>query len=319
LEGKTVPELNALTPDAVKDRWPEIALSHSDCYACHHDLQTPGWRQDRGYAFHLPLGLVVPYKPGRPQFRPWPMALLELSVRHGSKVEEAVRKRFTDLEKSLRVFSQLCQDRPFGEPGSIVGVARDTMAWCDQVIADLNDAEYGPAESVALLHKVCSLTSLDFADYESARQIASVFKVIFDELKEKGPRAGDIEKMLSQMEMDLNMRPYSRREQRLEKMIGVVKKVGKVEELKGIKEYLDALKHLDNPNLQTALIGNDFLNLILVKIENKELTTEIEKSVVPLQQFGDDELVEALKKINQYSPRDFKRRIGELAKLLPSP
>jgi len=319
LEGKSVPQLDGLAPAMVNDRWPEIALGHSDCYACHQDLQTPDWRQDRGYAFHLPLGLGVPYKPGRPQFRPWPMALLELSVRHGCKDEDAVRKRFTDLQKNLHLFSQLCDDRPFGEPGKVVGAARDMIAWCDEVIADLNSATYGQAESVALLHKVCALTSLEYADYDSARQIASVFKVIFDELKEKGPRAGDLQNLLRQMETDLNMRPYSHREQRLEKMMGVVKKAAMVEELKGMKEYLEALKHLDKPDLQNGLIRNDFLNLIQAGVDNKTLTDKIEENIGTLQEFSDEELVEALKKINQYNPKEFKRRMSELEKLLPSP
>jgi hypothetical protein len=34
---------------AASERWPELAMAHSDCYACHHDLQSPSWRQARGY------------------------------------------------------------------------------------------------------------------------------------------------------------------------------------------------------------------------------------------------------------------------------
>ena len=47
-----------------------LDLASFDCYACHHDLKTPSWRQERGYSG----------KPGRPQFRPWPLALIDVPL-----------------------------------------------------------------------------------------------------------------------------------------------------------------------------------------------------------------------------------------------
>ena len=35
--------------------WPEFA--EYDCYACHHGLQGPSWRQKRGYAGRVPGSL----------------------------------------------------------------------------------------------------------------------------------------------------------------------------------------------------------------------------------------------------------------------
>jgi hypothetical protein len=50
--------------------WPEF--SDYDCYACHHDLREPAWRQKRGYAGRVPGSLpfndwyfvMLPYVPG---------------------------------------------------------------------------------------------------------------------------------------------------------------------------------------------------------------------------------------------------------------
>src|SRR5262249_55477939 len=79
-KGVTWPELHgdadAKDPSKVAAlaarRWPEIATAHSDCFACHHDLSYPGFRQERGFGYQLskmtPLRLV----PGRLPVRMWP-------------------------------------------------------------------------------------------------------------------------------------------------------------------------------------------------------------------------------------------------------
>ena len=51
---------------------PEMA--NYDCYACHHDLTSKSWRQERGYA-----GV-----PGRPTLHEWPPALAELGLMHAA-------------------------------------------------------------------------------------------------------------------------------------------------------------------------------------------------------------------------------------------
>jgi Cytochrome c554 and c-prime len=64
------------------EAWPELA--HFECFACHHDLQAPGylnWRQVRGYGHPLD-GRVQPGQAGRPHFRPWPTALVRLAIHH---------------------------------------------------------------------------------------------------------------------------------------------------------------------------------------------------------------------------------------------
>src|SRR5207245_2778124 len=47
-------------------------FAYFDCYACHHDLKSPSWRQERGY-----VGV-----PGRPQIRAAAVPLLTIVLRH---------------------------------------------------------------------------------------------------------------------------------------------------------------------------------------------------------------------------------------------
>ena len=64
--------------------WPQLAMAQSDCYACHHELQQPSWRQVRGF----------PGRPGRPQVRPWPMALARQGLGLEGAAHPSCRKRW---------------------------------------------------------------------------------------------------------------------------------------------------------------------------------------------------------------------------------
>ena len=68
-----LPDADALNKDAPK-AWSEIALAHSDCFACHHDLRYPGFRQERGFGYHVPGVGLKAVVPGRPVIRSWPLA-----------------------------------------------------------------------------------------------------------------------------------------------------------------------------------------------------------------------------------------------------
>ena len=48
-------------------RWPEIAMAHSDCYACHHELVPASWRQTT-------KGYYAGREPGSPPWQTiWPV------------------------------------------------------------------------------------------------------------------------------------------------------------------------------------------------------------------------------------------------------
>src|SRR5205823_1420583 len=78
--GKPQPS-DAEVRNLVVERWADVSLAHSDCFACHHDLQYPGYRQKRGYGYRLPGGGMIATTPGRVQVRSWPLAALEPGVK----------------------------------------------------------------------------------------------------------------------------------------------------------------------------------------------------------------------------------------------
>ena len=68
----------------LRDVWPDF--TQLDCYACHHELASPGylsWRQMAAGRFRFD-GLEVRGVAGRPQFRPWSLALLRVVLTQGA-------------------------------------------------------------------------------------------------------------------------------------------------------------------------------------------------------------------------------------------
>src|ERR1043165_9122327 len=107
------------------DAWPEFA--QFDCYACHHDLKNPSWRQQRGYRG----------KPGRPQMSAWPTALMEVAVEYASGADaKAAKRNFKDFEAKLAKLQAASNAQPFGDTAKIAD-ATDELVQFIRGIGDL--------------------------------------------------------------------------------------------------------------------------------------------------------------------------------------
>src|SRR5207249_2939948 len=88
-------ELLADRADPKKEKpWPEFA--EYGCYACHHDLGEPSWRQQRGYGGRTPGALP---------WSNWYFAMPRLLAGRdplGEPKEGTLRAEFKDLEGALR-------------------------------------------------------------------------------------------------------------------------------------------------------------------------------------------------------------------------
>lgn len=149
-----------------RDVWPQ--LSSFDCYACHHDLALPGWRQARGY----------PGRPGRPQLNYWPSTLVELGA---SRLRDARRAAIGDLAEPLGNLQAALDRRPFGDPTVIGGIAADVVEKLEALIAELGELQFGGSDADQMLAELCQLAQSPTIDYESARQIGWAFQVILQD------------------------------------------------------------------------------------------------------------------------------------------
>jgi hypothetical protein len=152
-----------------KDKEPAervLDLAQFDCYACHHDLKTPSWRQERGY-----FGT-----PGRPQFRPWPLALVKLAIHHSGQADDA-----KELDEGLRRLHRAFDVQPFGRLENVGTAARDLTTWTKKLRERLNGSttKYDQSSALSLLRQLVVLSQSEIPDYDSARQIAWAFAAIY--------------------------------------------------------------------------------------------------------------------------------------------
>ncbi|HEV3446660.1 MAG TPA: multiheme c-type cytochrome [Gemmataceae bacterium] len=180
---------NCKQAKAPEDR--ALDLAAFDCYACHHDLKTPSWRQARGYSG----------KPGRPQFRPWPTALAPLALLPGEKSD------FGSGQEKLSTLHAAFDSRPFGEPSRVAGAARDLQRLCGLLQGKLSRSSSSFNESAVprSLQQLCALAAEQTPDYDSARQLAWAFRVLYDDLKPKPAKDALIQERLKLLNQELNL------------------------------------------------------------------------------------------------------------------
>jgi mono/diheme cytochrome c family protein len=180
--------MNLLAKDAAdtpKDQLLDFA--HFDCYACHHDLKVPSWRQARGYR-----GV-----PGRPTMKPWSTEVLQAVMDHakaasGFKTEEAT-KAAEQVRQALAEMNKQFDVRPFGDPAAIAKEAAAFGPPCQALRVALNDdaAVYTPAQTEAL-YRVLSERLLkegkpgadgQYVDHDAAQQAVWALNALRTELR----------------------------------------------------------------------------------------------------------------------------------------
>lgn len=166
--------------------WPELA--NYDCYACHHDLRAQSWRQERGYSG----------RPGRPPVREWPTVLARADARGMAGGAPA-------LDRSLRALGSALDTRPFGRPADVARTASEVADRSEQLVQKLNAASFDQAAALRLLRDLAALGAGPFLDYDSARQVAWAFRIIYQELEPKPAGDAQIRQALQGLDAELGL------------------------------------------------------------------------------------------------------------------
>ncbi len=301
------------TPES---RWPEIAMAHSDCFACHHDLRYPGFRQQRGFSY-APPGLKLDERviPGRPMLRFWPLGGLTAGT------EIATTNKIEGLKPALIDLTKATNLRPFGSPEALGKSARAGITWCDALLKELSTTEINRDKAFAIARSLAATYGKDakmVADYDTARQVSSLLQIVCNDLKVSGDP-------LKKLTDELNLEPYSlNRGKRSEVMMEVIRDVlkqpaGEAKFDNGAKSFLDFAVDLRDQAKVDSMLGNDFLGQLFLKLGNKEFTAGLVKENIAsrLQKLSDEEQRKALTALANYNHKQFKERLEEIAKLLP--
>lgn len=171
--------LNLFASQAVEENgeaWPELAVF--DCAACHHDLSSPSWRQNRGYARSVP---------GRPQMLSWPTALVKLGIRQRAGDDDsAFQTELRGFTEKLNALHDVLNRRPFGAPQKIAEVVQGEnglIAELDELADELFRSSVQEADAKRALLTLATLTEEDYPDYHSARQLVWAIRTIQSELQ----------------------------------------------------------------------------------------------------------------------------------------
>lgn len=186
----------AATAKEEDDRSLDFALF--DCYACHHELKTPAWRQGRGYKG----------KPGRPQLQVWPTSLVHASLRSLGRDEK-------QLDTALAPLFKVFDSRPFGDPVRAAEEARKAKKWADELAGELRKRPLDQATVDQILQILASLQGNEYPDYDSARQLAWGYLMIFSEVR--GQKYSDIKKASEPLDKVLKLSLPATRGNQLEK------------------------------------------------------------------------------------------------------
>lgn len=314
---------------AVPHYWPEIALAHSDCFACHHDLKYPGYRQERGFGYPLASRPLIRVAPGRPLVRTWPLTLPEAGVRWAGP-----RNQLDDLAKHLNALAAACSARPYGTPEAVGTAAGRLAQWSDEALAELKKTGYTSDTVLPLLTSLCDLFDGErkpatVLDYEGARQVASLLQVAYEEWQTQATKAGGlrknqdaaVQKVLHALQQEFNLQPYSQRQARLQVIMeDVVQEIAGRKQLKGLQEFSAYTEDIGNPKRLRDLRKNDFLMTLSRDVGPEAFTKQLKKPEVvdKLQKLGNLELDQALASVANYDPERFRGHLKELRKNLPA-
>lgn len=321
---------------AIQRDWPEVALAHSDCYACHHDLRYPGFRQERGFGYQLPGRPLIAVRPGRVLVRSWPLAGLEAALAAGNQGGQVPQ-----LEEYLRALAAATDTRSLGVPAEVRKAADDVVRWCGNAEKGLAaPGAYTANSALRLLTTLCweyapfdrngKERAAPLPDYESARVVAAMIQVVYEDWADKqrlppGQR-GPALALIGQLKGQFDLEPYFNRPERTAVVLQAVREnIGPLsaEEEKGFKEFANYLQpqHIGDAGELDKMIGNPFLTRLFTRLQNKGFTQSLlkPKTADKLQALSDQEEERVLKRTAAYDPRLFQRRLGELARLLPEP
>jgi hypothetical protein len=299
-----------------KARWPELALATSDCYACHHDLQYPGYRQTRGYGYHLPGKSRHRVFPGRVMVRMWATTLA------GAAAQLAGKEHLDAIDGALMKLAAATTTQQFGDPEGLKQASLQLEKACDAAIKSAKAAPLDKTKVQAILKMALDgftepgigRPDQPVPDFEAARQLASLADVIASDMKADRENAEGSRATLAKLTDLVDLHPYANRQARLGVILSLIEREQKLPQgaASTFSEYLKANGPVE---IARKLVDDrDFLpsfNRIRSEDFNKWLSEDV--TATKLQRLDDDEERKLMSRLNAYDPAVFLKLARELA------
>lgn len=132
--------------------WPELA--ETGCFACHHDLSQPSWRQGRGYASR------------RPGSSPWGTWLFPMVP----KMAESLAGEALDQEMGPLELLSSEMSRPYPRVGRVVDLAEQTRVQLLEVMSEIDSRSYSRADLRSFMIESATDEARALNNWDSATQ-----------------------------------------------------------------------------------------------------------------------------------------------------
>ncbi len=299
-----------------KARWPELALATSDCYACHHDLQYPGYRQTRGYGYHLPGKERHRVFPGRVMVRMWATTMA------GAAARLAGQEHLAALDAALAKLAAGTTVQQFGDPAAIRQACLEMEKACDAAIRAAKAAPLDKDKALAILKSTlggftepgAGRPEQPVPDFEAARQLASLADVVAGDVKAGREKSEGFYAALAQLTDMVDLHPYGNRQARLGVILGLIEREQKLP--KGattvFSEYLAKSGPID---LARKLVDDRDLLPSFNRIRSEDFNRWLSENETAskLQRLDDEEERKLMGRLNDYDPARFLKVARDLA------
>jgi hypothetical protein len=173
--------------------WPDYA--RFDCTSCHHELERPSWRQERGYTG----------APGRPQVVRWPLFMVALGVEKLAMEDPAAAGLRDELKAQEAAFSEATRLKPFGRSNDVGAAAAKYAAWAGSLASRLNKSKFDKKTVAELLRRLVTEASETDLDYDAARHVAWTLWAFYQDLGPDPANKDAIEPILKKIATGLRL------------------------------------------------------------------------------------------------------------------
>ncbi len=192
------------------DAWPDYA--RMDCYACHHELRTPGhkrWRQRRANTVSFD-GMSTKLAAGHPRARLWSLPLVEalLAGSPGWGKQAEVR---IELRESVHALLRAYSGGQFGDPEEVLAAARRVELAADRLLERIKATTFDDRMAAKSLDFLSGRLAEDSLDYDQTRVAVWAIGSLRAGRSPLGPEADRMASIRDKMNTAIKLDPFGSR------------------------------------------------------------------------------------------------------------
>lgn len=215
-----------------------------------------------------------------------------------------------------------CNERPFGNPASVRAAGLKLAGECDKALGNFRKARLDRATVQKTLWEVLHMHLtpgpdglIVTPDYESARQLASLLEVASADLGYTGSKSI---KGIGELATTLNLHPNQKHMDRAKEVLDAIARAADSPNADFKDDFFAYLSDISSVGKIKKLESNSNFLVTMFRLDNSKLNAELNKPplIDKLQKLDDEEEVFTLRSIANYSPEEFRSKLGVISKSL---